>query len=158
MLKIRVINGPNLNMLGIRELKIYGRQTLEDIEALLRKEAQALGIELDFFQSNHEGEIIDSIHEAYMGNFDGLIINPGAYTHYSYAIRDAISSVKIPCIEVHLSNINARDEFRRISVTAPACIGQICGFGSDSYVAALYILHRRLSGKNDGNSPVTKER
>ncbi|NLM75028.1 MAG: type II 3-dehydroquinate dehydratase [Clostridiaceae bacterium] len=148
MLKIRVINGPNLNMLGVREPEIYGKQTLNDIEDLLRIEAQALDIQLDFFQSNHEGEIIDSIHGAYMENFDGLIINPGAYTHYSYAIRDAVSSVKIPCIEVHLSNIYVRDEFRKNSVVAPVCTGQISGFGSDSYIAALYVLYRRLNKKS----------
>ncbi|NMA65713.1 MAG: type II 3-dehydroquinate dehydratase [Clostridiaceae bacterium] len=148
MLKIRVINGPNLNMLGIREPEIYGSQTLDDITDALRKEAQSINVQIDFFQSNHEGELIDKIHEAYQNDYSGIIINPGAFSHYSYAIRDAISSVTIPCVEVHLSNIYQRDEFRKNSVVAPVCIGQISGFGYDSYSAALYVLNRHLSRKD----------
>lgn len=145
MVRVRVINGPNLNLLGVREPGIYGDMTLEAISNMLLKEAQGFGMELDFFQSNHEGAIIDCIHDAYKDGFDAIIINPGALTHYSYAVRDAISAVKLPAIEVHLSNIHAREEFRSKSVIAPSCIGQISGLGADSYLAALYTLHRKLS-------------
>lgn len=144
MVKIRVINGPNLNLLGTREPGIYGDTTLKAIEEMLASEAQAYGMAVDFFQSNHEGAIIDAIHDAYEKGYQGLILNPGALTHYSYAVRDAISAVKLPCIEVHLSNIHSREEFRTKSVTAPVCLGQICGLGPDSYSAALFILSRRL--------------
>jgi len=144
MKRIRVLNGPNLNLLGTREPELYGHQTLTEINKQLEKEAAAYDIELDFYQSNHEGDIIDRIHEAYHAGYDGIIINPGAFTHYSYAIRDAISSVNIPTIEVHLSNIHSREEFRTKSVIAPACIGQICGMGADGYSAALFVLHRRF--------------
>lgn len=147
MFKVRVINGPNLNMLGIREPEIYGKQTLEDIEKRLRNEAAGYDISLDFFQSNHEGALIDSIQEAFYSGFDGIIINAGALTHYSYAVRDAISSVKLPCIEVHMSNIHAREEFRSKSVIAPVCIGQISGLGVDSYSAALFAFSRRYHAK-----------
>lgn len=143
-MKIRVLNGPNLNLLGLREPGIYGNNTLKDIENILIDEAKILNFELDFFQSNHEGELVDSIHRAYENGFDGLIINPGALTHYSYAIRDAISAVKLPTIEVHLSNIHAREEFRSKSVIAPVCTGQISGLGADSYLAALYVMSKRL--------------
>ncbi len=148
MMKIRVLNGPNLNLLGTREPDVYGCQTLEDIEKKLDIEAQSYGMKLDFFQSNHEGEIIDSIHEAFISGYDGLIINAGALTHYSLAIRDAISGVKLPCIEVHLSNIHAREEFRSKSVIAPVCMGQISGFGAESYSAALFVLHKRIGSKS----------
>lgn len=134
--RIIVINGPNLNMLGTREKDVYGTETLADIAAAVNKEAQLLGMDTDFVQSNHEGEIIDKIHEA-RGKYDVIIINPGAYTHYSIAIRDAIKAVELPCIEVHLSNIHAREEFRSKSVVAPVCTGQISGFGADSYIVAL---------------------
>ena len=141
MKNILVINGPNLNMLGVREPEIYGNETLEDIQNALLEEAkdQGLNVNLEFFQSNHEGAIIDRIHEAFR-DADGIIINPGAYTHYSYAIYDALKAVNLPAVEVHLSNINDRDEFRRTSVTAPACIGQISGFGGYGYVLALLAL------------------
>jgi len=135
-MKVLVINGPNLNLLGLREKNYYGTQTLEDLENMMYIEAEKLKMDLSFFQSNHEGYIIDSIHDA-RGKYDAIIINPGAFTHYSYAIRDAISSVEIPCIEVHISNIHAREEFRAKSVIAPACKGQICGFGLLSYILAL---------------------
>jgi 3-dehydroquinate dehydratase-2 len=140
MIKIRVINGPNLNLLGSREPGIYGTQTLKAIEDGLKEEAQKYDVVIDFFQSNHEGAIIDAIHDAYQTGIDGIILNPGAFTHYSYAIRDAISAVKIPVAEVHLSNIHAREEFRSKSVIAPVCMGQISGFGPQSYYAALQIL------------------
>ncbi len=134
--KIIVINGPNLNMLGTREKDVYGTVTLAEIAADVTREAQQLGMDVDFIQTNHEGEIIDKLHEA-RGRYDLIILNPGAYTHYSIAIRDAVKAVELPCIEVHLSNIHAREEFRRKSVIAPVCTGQISGFGADSYMVAL---------------------
>lgn len=136
MSKYLIINGPNLNMLGIREPGIYGGDTLEDVYELIRTNAKRLGCDVDFFQSNIEGEIINAIHSS-MGNYDGIIMNPGAFTHYSYAIHDALTSVNVPCIEVHISNIHKREEFRHKSVTAPACRGQICGIGTYGYVLAL---------------------
>ncbi len=149
MIKISVINGPNLNLLGIREPGVYGDQTLQDIENKLSREAKDYGIQLGFYQSNHEGGLIDQIHKAYLEGCQGLIINPGAFTHYSFAIRDALTAVKLPAIEVHLSNIHAREEFRTKSVVAPACIGQIGGLGADSYSAALFALNRRINRKGD---------
>lgn len=136
MKKVLVINGPNLNLLGSREKDIYGGETLEDISKKMSSEAIKLDVDLTFIQTNHEGEIIDKIHDA-KGKFDVIIINPGAYTHYSIAIRDAIKAVEIPAIETHLSNIHAREEFRSNSVIAPVCKGQISGFGSNSYIVAL---------------------
>jgi 3-dehydroquinate dehydratase-2 len=138
--KILVINGPNLNLLGKREPEVYGYETLDDLEIAISKEAENLGIEVCFFQSNHEGEIIDTIQSAQGNNVDAIIINPGAFSHYSLAIRDAIKGTGIRAIEVHMSNIHAREEFRRISVIAPVCMGQISGFGFKGYLAALKIL------------------
>lgn len=140
---IRVINGPNLNMLGKREPEVYGAQTLEDLARMLEEEAKPYGILLDFVQSNHEGDLIEAIHDAGEKKLTGIIINPGAFTHYSYAIRDALSSVKVPAIEVHISNIHAREEFRHKSVLAAVCLGQICGLGFDGYSAALLVLARK---------------
>ena len=139
MKKYLVINGVNLNMLGIREPGIYGSSTLADLEAMVTKKAGELGVSVDFYQSNIEGEIVNKIHAAY-GEYDGIIINPGAFTHYSYAIRDAFSSVKMPVIEVHISNIHKREEFRHTSVIVPECIGQICGLGFKGYELALEAL------------------
>lgn len=136
MKKIMVINGPNLNLLGMREPNVYGTQTLETINNEIKAKADELGVEVIFYQSNCEGEIINVIHNA-LTDYDAAVINPGAYTHYSYAIFDAIKAVKKPFVEVHMSNINARDEFRSKSVTAPACVGQICGLGSKSYILGL---------------------
>ncbi|ADQ41202.1 3-dehydroquinate dehydratase, type II [Caldicellulosiruptor acetigenus I77R1B] len=144
MKKVLVINGPNLNLLGIREKNIYGSVSYEDVLKSISQKAQELGFEVEFFQSNHEGEIIDKIHSAYFEKVDAIIINPGAYTHYSYAIHDAIKAVNIPTIEVHISNIHAREEFRRKSVIVPACTGQISGFGIKSYIIALYALKEIL--------------
>ncbi|KZS47974.1 3-dehydroquinate dehydratase [Paenibacillus glucanolyticus] len=139
MKSIWVINGPNLNLLGFREPGIYGSLSLQAIEDNLRKQADLAGIGITFFQSNHEGAIIDRIHEA-IGLADGILLNPGALTHYSYAVRDAISSARIPTVEVHLSNIHAREEFRHTSVIAPVAVGQIAGFGAVSYTLGLSAL------------------
>lgn len=139
MKKYLIINGVNLNMLGVREPGIYGSSTLADLEAMVTAKAQNLGAAVDFFQSNFEGEIVEKIHGA-LGVYDGIIINPGAFTHYSYAIRDALGSVKLPVIEVHISNIHKREEFRHTSVIVPECIGQICGLGFKGYILALEAL------------------
>lgn len=139
MKKYLVINGVNLNMLGLREPEVYGKNTLADLEAMVTAKAKDLGVAVDFFQSNFEGEIVEKIHGA-MGAYDGIIINPGAFTHYSYAIRDAFGSVKLPVIEVHISNIHKREEFRHTSVIVPECVGQICGLGMKGYELALEAL------------------
>ena len=136
-MRVMVINGPNLNMVGVREKGIYGTRSFDDICNYIKDEATKRNVEVELYQSNIEGEIINQIHKCYYENFDGIIINPGAYTHYSYAIHDAIKSVNIKTIEVHLSNIHAREEFRHKSVTAPACLGQICGLGEHGYILAL---------------------
>lgn len=141
-MKIQVINGPNLNMLGIREPDIYGSLTLEEINQRLEKEGERLSITMTFFQSNHEGDIIDKIQECF-GQADGIVINPGAYTHYSIAIRDAIAAVGIPTIEVHLSDINSREDFRKISVIKSVCVKQIWGKGVNSYIEALEFLAKK---------------
>jgi 3-dehydroquinate dehydratase-2 len=136
MKKILIINGPNINLLGLREPSIYGDFTLLDIEEKAKKLAQELKIEVGFFQSNHEGAIVDKIQEA-QKEFSAIIINPAAYTHTSIAVRDALSAVKIPSIEVHISNIHAREDFRKHSYIASVCIGQISGLGIDGYLLAL---------------------
>ena len=136
MKKILVINGPNLNLLGEREPAVYGDNSLEKINAKISDSAKSLGFETDFFQSNSEGALIDRLHEARL-DCAGVILNAGAYTHYSYAIRDAISAIKIPVIEVHLSNVDSREEFRKTNVIAPVCKGSISGFGEYSYLLAL---------------------
>ena len=135
-MKVVVIQGPNLNMLGHREQNIYGPMKLDDIHNQMRAFAEQNGVEIEFFQSNLEGEIVDRIQEC-LGDADGIIINPAAYTHTSIAIRDAISAVQIPTVEVHLSNVYAREEFRQKSLTAPVCAGQITGFGPFSYHMAM---------------------
>lgn len=142
-MKIMVINGPNLNMLGVREKDIYGLDNLEIIEKMVEEECKKRMHTVEFFQSNSEGAIIDNIHRAYFEKFDGIIINPGAYTHYSYAIHDAIKAVNIKTVEVHLSNIHSREEFRSKSVTASACIGQISGFGKIGYLLGIYALEKQ---------------
>lgn len=136
-MKILIINGPNLNFLGIREKGIYGNKDYAFLCNLLEQKAKDMGIELETFQSNSEGEIIDRIQQAYFDQVDGIVINPGAYTHYSYAIRDALASITAPKIEVHISNIHQREEFRHVSVTAPVCNGQIAGLGIDGYLLAI---------------------
>jgi len=135
-MKIQVIQGPNLNMLGVREQNIYGPMKLEDIHAQMKAYAEQSKIEIDFFQSNLEGEIVDKIQEC-LGDCDGIIINPAAYTHTSIAIRDAIKAVALPTIETHISNVYAREEFRQKSLIAPVCAGQVAGFGPFSYHMAM---------------------
>lgn len=143
-MRVLVIHGPNLNLLGEREPDIYGSQTLADIDALIVRAARSLNMEVRTVQHNGEGAIIDSIQEA-RSSYDAVVVNPGAYTHYSYAIADAIAAIDIPVIEVHISNVHARETFRRTSVIAPACAGTIAGFGPDSYVLALHALAGRES-------------
>jgi 3-dehydroquinate dehydratase-2 len=141
--RIAVVHGPNLNLLGSRETGIYGVKTMDQINAELVAEASRLGVALDFFQANSEGAIVDHLHSC-MGRADGVVINAAAYTHYSIAIRDAIAAIKLPAVEVHLSNIHKREEFRHVSVIAPVCAGQISGFGSHSYVLGLLALMKIL--------------
>ena len=141
-MKILVINGPNLNMLGKREPHIYGNATLDDLISFI-KDTFRENFEIEFFQSNHEGAIIDTLHNA-RGQYGYIILNAGAFTHYSIAIRDALAAIDIPVIEVHLSNIHKREEFRHHSVIAPVVEGQICGFGLESYKSALFIAISRL--------------
>lgn len=138
-MKILIINGPNLNMLGIREPEKYGTITFAELEKELYAYSFELGFDLETFQSNSEGEIIDKLQQS-MGKFDGIVLNAGGYTHTSVAIRDAISSISIPCVEVHMTNIHAREEFRQKSMIAPVCIGQITGFGKNSYKLGLKAL------------------
>lgn len=136
MKKVCIINGPNLNLLGKREKEIYGDKSFEEVFNQLREFAQSRSMDLSYFQSNHEGEIINKIHEC-MGDMDYIVINPGAFTHYSYSIFDAILAVKVPTIEVHISNIFSREEWRKKSVISPACVGIISGLGLDVYRLAL---------------------
>ncbi|MFW5981210.1 MAG: type II 3-dehydroquinate dehydratase [bacterium] len=136
MRKIAVIHGPNLNMLGTREPDVYGLRNLEELNKSLKKKAKELNLELDTFQSNHEGEIVDFIHQG-MNIYKGLIINPGGLTHYSIVLRDAIAAVKLPVVEVHISNIYQREEFRHHSVISPVAVGQISGLGTEGYLYAL---------------------
>lgn len=137
-MKFLVLNGPNLNLLGSREPEVYGAVTLQDIAREMSVLAESLGIALSFFQSNHEGELLDRIHAALQEGIAGIIINPGAFTHTSIALRDAITGVAIPTVEVHLTNIHAREAFRAHSYLAPVARGQICGFGLHGYLMALH--------------------
>jgi 3-dehydroquinate dehydratase-2 len=147
-MRILVINGPNINFLGIREKGIYGTRDYAYLEKMIQEKADELGASVEIFQSNGEGEIIDRIQRAYLEGCDGIVINPGAYTHYSYAIRDALASVEgITKIEVHISNVHKREEFRHVSVTAPACTGQVVGLGLNGYLLAMEAIV-----KGDGNA------
>lgn len=145
-MKLLVLNGPNLNLLGEREPSIYGATTLADIEATCRARAEAVGATVTFIQSNHEGGLIDALHAA-RETTDGVILNAGAYTHTSIAIRDAIGATQLPTIELHLSNVHAREDFRHTSMIAAVCIGVIAGFGADGYPLAVQALHTHLSRK-----------
>ena len=139
-MKILVINGPNLNFLGIREPEIYGKATYEDLIQLIQAAADARGVSVEFYQSNHEGALVDRIQQAYFDGVDGIIINPAAYTHTSVAILDAVKSVGIPTVEVHISDVTQREEFRQVSFVRAACIGTVMGKGFDGYVEALDLL------------------
>lgn len=141
-MKLLLLNGPNINFLGIREKGIYGADSYETLVSMVTAKALKQGHDLDVFQSNHEGEIIDKIQQAYHDNVQGIIINPGALTHYSYALRDALASVSMPIVEVHISNVHKREEFRHLSVTAPVCTGQITGLGLDGYLLAMDYLDK----------------
>lgn len=146
---IAIVNGPNLDLLGVREPAHYGRQTLQSIEEACIEKCRQLGFDCITFQSNSEGDLIDFIHrgvgpDGAPGEFDAVVINPGAYTHYSYAIRDALAAVSLPAVEVHISNVHRREEFRHQSVTAAVCVGQIVGLGSMGYLLAIEALAQRL--------------
>ena len=144
-MKIWIINGPNLNMLGIREPGIYGRETYGELCRRIREHAEAIGAEVTLYQSNHEGDLVDRIQDAW-GQADGIVINPGAYTHTSIAILDALKAVSIPAIEVHISDVDAREEFRRVSYIRQACVGTISGHGLDGYLEAMDALAARAAG------------
>ena len=139
MKKILLMNGPNLNMLGVRNPAVYGSDTLADIEEMVVAYGAERGVEVDCFQSNHEGALIDRLHAAH-GAYDGIVYNPGAHTHYSYALRDAVEAIDVPVVEIHLSDIAKREEFRRVSVIEPACVGQIKGLGKEGYLRAMDLL------------------
>lgn len=143
-MKLLVINGPNLNFLGIREKTVYGNQDFNYLLSMLSEKAVKENITIDTFQSNCEGDIIDRIQKAYFDETQGIIINPGAFTHYSYAIRDALASMDMPIIEVHISNVHKREEFRHVSVTAPVCTGQIVGMGLNGYILAVDAMQQLL--------------
>lgn len=145
-MKVLVINGPNLNMLGIREPDIYGHNTYESLVELIQKEAEMLGMETEFFQSNHEGAIVDCIQQAYFDKMDGIVINPAAYTHTSVAILDALKSVGIPAVEVHISDVDSREDFRQVSYAGLACFARVAGRGFQGYCDALRLLKDKLEG------------
>ena len=144
MTRLLLMNGPNLNLLGQREPEIYGTTTLADIEAMVAKYAQERGAELDCYQSNHEGALIDKIQQS-QGVYDGIVFNPGAYTHYSYAIHDAITSVDVPVVEIHISDISKREDFRSKYVLVDACIGQVKGLGKEGYLRAVDLVLEHLA-------------
>ena len=144
MSKILVLHGPNLNLLGMREPEIYGRETLADINEMLEKQAAAQGVEVEFLQSNHEGVLVDAIQQAPGNGVAFIILNAAAFTHYSIAIRDAIAAIEVPVIEVHISNVHTREEFRHHSVIAPVVMGQILGFGIDSYFGAMAVALKKI--------------
>ena len=143
-MKILVINGPNMNLLGLRQPEIYGRETYEDLLAKIRARAEALGIEVSFFQSNHEGALVDAIQQAYFDHIDGIVINPAAYTHTSVALLDAVKAVQIPTVEVHVSDPDTREDFRHVSFIRAACCATIRGHGTNGYLEALELLKQKL--------------
>ncbi|MCI5687418.1 MAG: type II 3-dehydroquinate dehydratase [Emergencia sp.] len=145
-MKILVINGPNINMLGIREPEIYGKATYFDLMEYVEKAASRLGVEVAFFQSNHEGAMVDAIQEAY-GKFDGIVMNPAAYTHTSVALLDALKSVGIPAVEVHISDVRQREDFRQVSYVRKACVATVMGKGFDGYVEAMEVLCEKAKEK-----------
>lgn len=146
-MKFLVINGVNLNLTGLREQSVYGKATLAEINEKIARFAEKDGDSVDFYQSNIEGELVNKIHAAFLDKaYDGILLNAGAYTHYSYALRDAIAAVDIPVVEVHMSNVYAREDFRKVSVLSEVCKGVVCGFGADSYLAALVGLKQSLLG------------
>ena len=140
MKKLLILNGPNINLTGLREKNVYGAKTFDDLMALVEEEAKRLSCQIRTVQSNHEGALIDAIQQAYMDGFDGIVFNPGGYTHTSVALHDAVASVPIPTVEVHMSNVHAREEYRHRSMTASACRGQIVGFGFYGYVMGMRAL------------------
>ena len=142
-MRILVINGPNMNMLGIRQPEIYGKATYSDLVSMIEAEAEALGVEVSFFQSNHEGALVDAIQQAYFDKIDGIIINPAAYTHTSVALLDAVKAVGIPTVEVHVSDPDCREDFRHVSYIRAACIATIRGHGLPGYLEALRLLHEK---------------
>jgi len=148
MTKLLILNGPNLNLLGTRQPEVYGRVTLDDINALCVTEAARLGMRVDCVQSNHEGALIDAVHAA-RGQHAGIVLNAGAYTHTSVALMDAIASAAVPLVEVHLSNIHAREAFRHKSYIAPVALGQICGFGATGYILAIQALAAHLAAQQE---------
>ncbi len=148
-MKLLVLNGPNLNFLGIREKGIYGTRDYAYLVRMLEEKAENEGHEIEVFQSNYEGGLIDKLQEAYHSGVEGIIINPGAFTHYSYAVRDALASIQVPSIEVHISNVHKREEFRHVSVTAPVCTGQVVGLGLTGYALAMdYLTGSCTAAKN----------
>ena len=142
-MKILVLNGPNMNMLGIRQPEIYGRATYQDLVDMIQAEADRMGVEVSFFQSNHEGALVDAIHQAYFDKVDGIVINPAAYTHTSVALLDAVKAVSLPTVEVHISKVEQREAFRQVSYIRAACIGTITGQGTDGYLRAIDLLLER---------------
>ncbi|TJW12274.1 type II 3-dehydroquinate dehydratase [Parvibacter caecicola] len=149
MRKVLLMNGPNLNMLGVRDPAIYGSDTLASIEQMVEEYGRAHGVQVDCFQSNHEGALVDALQAA-RGNYDGIVYNPGAHTHYSYALHDAVECIDVPVVEIHISDISKREEFRRTSVIAPACIAQVKGLGKEGYLRAFDILLKSWEGAEDG--------
>ncbi len=145
-MKILVINGPNLNFLGIREKSVYGTQDYDYLLQMIAEKGEETNSTIEVFQSNHEGAIIDRIQDAYFDGTEGIVINPGAFTHYSYAIRDALASITVPKVEIHISDITQREEFRKVSVTAPVCDKQIYGQGLDGYLQAIDFILNRSAG------------